>query len=338
MSEIRYDLINDEYTIIAPKRLRRPDNFKTDCSIEEIDTSNCPFCKGHENMTNKEIFSLKDIHGNWLTRVVPNLYKAVQIELDWVNEDLGAFERWAGFGAHEVVIDTPRHLLRMDEWSIEEYKNWLITLKARLSDLRNDIRLVYFAIFKNQGKSAGATQSHPHSQIIALPIVPKNLQYKMNNAYRYYKKHGISIYQKVIYQESKMNERVIFESNSFIAIAPFASSFAFEVSIISKNRNFVSLSDLGDNNIEELANLIQKVIKSMYAQIGVFDFNIIFNTPPMQKNYATEDYFDDIAKIWRFALTITPRLYNLAGFEISSGMKINPMPPERVAKLLRDLE
>ncbi len=336
MSDIRYDLINDEYTIIAPERLRRPDSYKRDTDSEKnnTDTSHCPFCAGNESMTKKEIFTLTDDKGEWLTRVVPNLYKAVQIEVEWVNEDLGAFERWAGFGAHEVVIDTPKHFLRMDKWRVQEYHNWLITLKARLCDLKNDLRLVYFSIFKNHGRYAGATQNHPHSQIIALPIVPKSLRYKMEHAHRYYKEHGISIYQKILSQELNSKERVLSESNSFAVIAPFASSFAFEVTIISKNPRLISLCDLGENDIDELSDLMQKLMTAMYRELGVFDFNILFNTPPMQKNYATEDYFDDISNIWRFALTVTPRLYRLGGFEIGSGMKINPVAPEMVARLL----
>lgn len=335
MSEIRYDLINDEYTIIAPERLRRPDSFYSNSEVENIDTNSCPFCVGNESMTKKEIFSLKDSSGNWLTRVVPNLYKAVQIEVEWINEDLGAFERWAGFGAHEVVIDTPRHLLRMDEWRLDEYINWLITLKARLCDLKNDLRLVYFAIFKNQGREAGATQTHPHSQIIALPIVPKSIRYQMLHAHRYYKEYGISIFQKVISQELSIQERIVSQSDSFIAISPFASSFPFEVMFISKNSRFVSLCDLGRDDIEELSTLMQETIKALYRELGVFDFNILINTPPMQRNYATEDYFEDIPLFWRFAITITPRLYRLGGFELSSRMKINPISPERVARVLK---
>ena len=336
MSDIRYDLIKDEYTIIAPERLRRPDGYGIDPDNKSsIDISSCPFCPGHEDMTKKEIFTLLDDNGQWETRVVPNLYKAVQIEVEWVNEDLGAFERWAGFGAHEVVIDTPRHLMRMDDWTKEEYYNWFVTLKARLCDLKNDLRLVYFSIFKNSGANAGATQSHPHSQIIALPIIPKSFRYRLEHAHRFYKEHGISVFQKVISQELSSKERIILESDSFLIFAPFASSFPFEISIVSKKSNFVSMCDLGSGDMEELADIMQKLMMAMYEELNQFDFNILFNTPPMQKNYATEDYYDDIPNIWRFCITITPRLYKLAGFEIDSGIRINPVPPEKAAKLLR---
>jgi len=329
VSDIRYDLIHNDYTIIAPERLVRPDSISSD-----EDKKVCPFCPGNESMTTEEIFSLKDSNGNWKTRVVPNLYKAVKIEMEWRNEDIGVYEKWPGFGAHEIIIDTPRHLNRMDKWKRREIRDWLYTLKMRLSDLRNDIRLVYFSIFKNHGFQAGATQEHPHTQLIALPIIPKSQQENIYHAYRYFKEHGYSLFDRVIREEIEDSSRLIINSDNFIAFAPFASSFPFEIEILSKNRDLISLSDLGESDIDELSKIIKSIFKSLYKELGEFDFNIIFNTPPMQKNYATEEYYEDIRKFWRLSISILPRLYRLGGFEIGSGMIINPVTPEQTASLL----
>jgi UDPglucose--hexose-1-phosphate uridylyltransferase len=336
MSEIRYDPIHDDYTLIAPERLHRPDCLKSHDMPMEIPKT-CPFCEGHETMTPPEIFALRQNDPDrpgWKTRVVPNLYKAVQIEGPWRSEEIGMFEKWEGFGAHEVIVDTPRHLLRMDTWSEEEFFNWLLTMRTRLNDLKNDLRLVHFSLFKNHGHYGASTQPHPHTQLVALPVVPRRELQTLRHAHDFYRAHGHSLFESLIAQERKSGERIIVENDTFIALCPYASAFAFEVAIFSKEPRS-ALSDLDDTRLTELGKVLRNVMEALYDQLDDFDFNITINTPPMQKNSVTEAFFDDIPKMWRFGLRIIPRLFRLGGFELGSGMKINPVAPEEAASLLR---
>ncbi len=338
MSEIRYDPILDEYSIIAPERLHRPDCYSAAGKKRRKKSRKCPFCEGHESMTPPEIFAIRkndpDRPG-WKTRVVPNLYKAVKIEAPWSMHEMGIFRVWDGFGAHEVIIDTPHHHLRMDKWSEEEYFNWLYTMRARLNDLRNDIRLVHISLFKNHGHYAAATQPHPHTQLIALPTPPIDSLRRIRHARTYFREHGRSLFDALLASEREEGDRIVAESPGFTALSPYASGFAFETAIYSKKR----VSDLGglsDSDLHELAELTKKVIAALYLQLGDFDFNITFNTPPLQRNFATEDFFDDISDVWRLGIRIMPRLYRLGGFELGSGMQINPVLPEEAASLLKE--
>ncbi|RMA97706.1 galactose-1-phosphate uridylyltransferase [Hydrogenothermus marinus] len=333
MSEIRYDLINDEYVIIAPERLRKPDSFKEKKEIKEISIKDCPFCPGNEHLTPNEIYSLRD--GNkWKVRVVPNLYKALKIEAPLISTQIGIFEKIEGFGAHEVIIDTPRHLFKMNDFTLEEYYNWLYVIRERAVDLKKDTRLIYLVFFKNQGKLAGASQSHPHTQLIALPIVPKSSLWILKRAFNYYKEHGRTIFEDIITNEEFENKRVIISTDFFIAFAPFASSFPFEIMIIPKKQKS-SIIDLDNQDLKELSNILKKVIDALYEELGDFDFNISFGNPPINKNFEIEEFFEDIKYFWRFYIRIMPRIYRLAGFELSTNMKINPVLPEKVATLLR---
>ena len=340
MSEIRYDPLHDDYVLIAPERLRRPDHYLRPAADEAVDPAHCPFCPGHEAMAPGEIFALREAESRpdtpgWRTRVIPNRYKAVQIEAPWESHDRGNYEEWDGFGAHEVIIDTPRHLSRMDEWREGEYLDWLVTLRSRLADLRRDLRLVHFSLFKNQGPAAGATQPHPHSQLIALPVVPRAQLARLRSAHSFWREHGHSRFDSILEQEREEGTRLVGSSGSFYAFAPYASAFPFEVMILSSRPGTISLAELGEEEIGELAALLRKTITALYAELGSFDFNIIFETPPTRKNYATEEFFDDLGSFWRFSLRILPRLYGLAGFEVGSQMRINPVPPEEAAGLLR---
>ncbi len=338
MSELRYDPILDEYTLIAPERLRRPDCYEGRSGHKRKKARACPFCEGRESMTPPEIFALREgapDRPGWKTRVVPNLYKAVKIEAPWKSSEEGIYSKWEGFGAHEVIIDTPRHLLRMDEWSGEEYFNWLFTMRERLNDLKNDLRLVYISLFKNHGHYAASTQPHPHTQLIALPAVPRKELRLLEKAHSYFKEHGHSIFESLIAAERREGSRVILESSNFLAISPYASAFAFETVVYSKG----AVSDLGgfnDEELKELGDLLKRVVASLYLQLGDFDFNITINTPPLQKNFTTEEFFDETNEIWRFGLRIVPRLFRLGGFELGSGIVINPVLPEEAAMLLRE--
>ncbi len=338
MSEIRYDLLHDEYALIAPERLHRPDCYKSP-RRDEATRKSCPFCEGHEAMTPPEIFAIRDNEPNtpgWKTRVVPNLYKAVQIEAAWESREVGIYQAWEGLGAHEVIIDTPRHLTRMDAWSYEEYFNWLHTLRSRINDLKNDFRLVYFSLFKNHGHYAAATQAHPHTQLIALPVVPKRKLDQLQRAHRYFLERRHNIFESVLAQELHDRERIVIESDHFVVVCPFASTFAFEVVIMSRE-SAESLIALNDVKLRDLSDVLKRTIDALYVELGDFDFNIIFNTPPVQKNVVTEPFFETLPQMWRFALRIVPRIFRLGGFEFGSGVQINPVPPEEAADLLRSV-
>jgi UDPglucose--hexose-1-phosphate uridylyltransferase len=338
MSDIRYDLIHDEYALIAPERLHRPDCYRFFHGREESDTKNCPFCPGHEDMTPPEIYAMRDNAPDtpgWKTRVVPNLYKAVQIEAPWESREVGPYTLWEGLGAHEVIIDTPRHLLRMDQWSEEEYRNWLATMRLRVNDLRGDIRLVHFSLFKNHGHYGAATQSHPHTQLIALPVVPKAWLGQCERAHRFYLQRRHSVFESVLNEERGDGRRIVMESERFLVFCPFASAFAFEVALLAKKEGTCSVCDLDDDAAAELASLLKRTMDAMYRELGDFDFNILFNTPPMQKDPSTEGFFDDTAKMWRMMVRIVPRLFRMGGFELGSGVHINPVAPEEAAALLR---
>ncbi len=327
MSELRYDLIHDEYIIIAPERLHRP----LSTMQMTLSEGRCPFCPGNESLTPKPIYTIQK-NGRWQVRVVPNRYKALQIESPFVSNAEGLNERWGGFGAHEIVIDTPRHLARLDQMSVEEWYYLCSTLQARAQDLVRDHRLIQLEIFKNQGARAGATQTHPHTQIIAMPLMSKAKRAAFLHAHAYWREHGRSLFEDIVAQE-RGGKRALLEGEHFFVYTPYASSFAFEVIAIAKNA--FSLVDLAPSMLEELASLLAQTIQALYNELGDFDFNMLFSLPPINKNFENASFFDDLPHCYRFFIRITPRIYTLGGFELASASAINPVAPELAASLLR---
>ena len=332
MSEIRYNRLHDTYVIMAPQRLRRPDfaTIQTQAENHKL----CPFCEGNEALTPKEIFAMRSPEStanqrDWYTRVIPNLYKALEIETPHCYHK-GDFAHWDGFGAHEIIIDTPSHKVSMSEWSNQEVVIWLKTLRSRVEDLRRDKRLVFISLFKNEGANAGSTMSHSHTQLIALPIIPKS-QHEMNVRCReYFEKNSQALVESIIINEEEAKVRMVESYGEFSAFCPYASSYPFEV-IISSKKNIGQIDTIGNIHLEQLASLLFSVTQKMKNIHGDVSFNLWISTPPLGIDALLCDSS-------RLIIRIMPRIYRLGGFEVSTQMMINPVEPEFAAKLLRGEE
>ncbi len=336
MSEIRRDRLHSQYVLIAPERMRRPDMLAAPLAKSTLKT--CPFCVGNEHMTPPEIYAERENEANatnWKVRVVPNLYKAVQIEIEDHSKLTGMFESVPGVGAHEIVIDTPSHDGRMADLDTVEIKDWLSTIATRIADLRQDERLIHTSIFKNHGEHAGATQQHPHTQIIALPITPANELNLLERHMQYYRRHGRSKVEDILENERLEKVRIISERGDFTAYCPYASAFPFEV-MIAPRRALSNLDELNRDDMENLAALLKEVFVRLDKQLGDFDFNLAFRLAPLNNNFENAPYFPHVKDFFRFTIRIIPRIYRLGGFELSTGMLINPVEPEEAAKLLRE--
>lgn len=149
MSEFRYNKLAKHWVLFAPNRAKRPSNFEA-IKENEKDITNCPFEKGNESQTPNEVARIEDEKG-WKCRVVPNLYHALSIDEDISSYKTGCFENKSGFGAHEVIIETPYHHKTMFEFTHEEFYDYFSIIKLRIDDLKKDIRLKYFSVFKNFG-------------------------------------------------------------------------------------------------------------------------------------------------------------------------------------------
>lgn len=338
MSEIRYDRIHDNYVIIAPERLHRPD-YHRDEGKKALLEKRCPFCEGNESMTPPEIFAIREPGSipneeGWQTRVVPNLYKAVQINALHQHHN-GVFEYWEGFGAHEVIIDTPEHYSTMTQWSEGAVVHWLKTLRTRVSDLRRDQRIAYISLFKNEGSDAGSTQEHSHTQIIGLPLIPKMQKDAYQRSYDHYQYHSNALMESEIIHEEVYEERIVMKHGDFTAYCPYASAYPFEVMISSK-KALGQIDTLNDGAISELAPLLLTILRKLKRQLDSFSFNLSIMTPPLQEGTVEQELLSHVNEVCRFAIRIIPRIYKNGCFEISTGMMINPVLPEQAAKLLRE--
>ena len=316
--------------IIATERAKRPSDFLRD-KVEIKGAGFCPFCYGNESKTPPEILAYRQDGSQrnapgWSLRVVPNKFPALGIEGNIGRQGEGLYDKMHGVGAHEVIIETPEHRLTLATLPVSRVEDVLWAFRDRILDLKKDRRFKYILIFKNHGEAAGASLEHPHSQLIALPVVPKRVLEEVDGAKEYYSFKERCVFCDIIRQEVESKIRVIAENNEFIALAPFAPRFPFEMWLIPK----VHRSSFEESQKSEFAQLAE-LLKEMLARLDkVLDhpaYNYIIHTSPFPDS--SNDYYH-----WH--LEIMPKLTKMAGFEWGTGFYINPTPPEESAKFLRE--
>jgi UDPglucose--hexose-1-phosphate uridylyltransferase len=325
MADLRKDPVTGRWVIISTERQKRP----TDFHVETVTTRGdelCPFCQGHEDKTPPEILSYRN-GGGWDVRVVPNKFPALRVEGDLDREGEGLFDRMNGIGAHEVIIETPRHdrtLATMGEQAIGKvFWAW----RERVLDLKRDVRLRHIVIFKNHGASAGASLEHSHSQLIALPIVPRELKEELFGAQRHFQLRERCVFCDIIRQEVKVGTRVIEESADFVAIAPYAPRFPFETWLLPK-RHRSRFEDTTPAEFASLARMLKDILQRMNATLLTPPYNLIVHSAPLQEEAGANEFYH-----WH--VEVMPKLTRVAGFEWGTGFYINPTGPEEAADVLR---
>ncbi|XOB61945.1 galactose-1-phosphate uridylyltransferase [Campylobacterota bacterium DY0563] len=330
MSEFRYCKLTKEWTLFAPERLKRPKglNNKKEVYLGEIMHEKCPFDLGKEEFTPHEITRISQ-DGKWKCRVVPNLYNALSIEAPLQSTRDSFFEKASGFGAHEVVIETPNHDKQIWDYDYNDLINYFTILQERVINLKKDDRLAYLSVFKNQGEEAGASMSHSHSQIIGLPFLPKKIKENFEYQKEYYMTHNRALFDDILYEELAYGKNIIAQNSEFVLYCPYASSFAFEVKIVSKKR-LASLCEFTKSDLSALCDITKEYFSKFYAALGDVAFNMIINNSPYK------DYNENTKNYFRFNIEIKPRIYKEAGFEQNTDININVVLPETATKIYKE--
>jgi UDPglucose--hexose-1-phosphate uridylyltransferase len=330
MPELRKDPVTSRWVIISTERGKRPSDFGAEPERER--SAFCPFCPGNEDKTPPEVLAYRP-NGSpngtgWQVRVVPNKFPALQIEGDLNRQGDGMYDKMNGVGAHEVVIETPEHgetLAGMSDQRVEEI---LWAFHDRVQDLKKDQRFRYILIFKNVGRAAGASLEHPHSQLIATPIIPKRVREELDGAKEYYEYKERCVFCDIVRQEMTQGVRLITENQDFLAVAPFAARFPFETWILPKAHD-PFFEDSQKHEYVNLSKVLREVVLRVEKVLTNPPYNLIIHNSPLRES-------DGRSYHWH--IEFMPKLTNVAGFEWGSGFYINPTPPEEAARYLRDVK
>ena len=339
MPELRRDPIIGRWVIISVERAKRPTDFKVS-HIEESEGV-CPFCEGHEEDTLPEVYAIrkrsskKDGPG-WNVRVVPSISERLDVSYSLDRRGVGMYDVMDPIGAHEVIIESPKHFADIHELPAKQIESVINASSKRITELGEDQRLKYCLLFKNHGLRAGGSRAtkHVRSQIIATPVTPTRVKEELRGARFYYKYKERCIFCDLLRQEFDNASRIVMDTKTIVAIAPFASRFPFEIWILPK-KHCSDFRDIGRGEVRDLALVFKKLFGKLSKALNDPPYNYMLHTAPF-RHAKRPGYWYTIKEDYHWHIEVTPRITRVAGFEWGSGFYINSMPPEEAAKYLRE--
>lgn len=326
MSEMRFNPITRDWVIVAPGRSHKPNDFRKAQQprpAKPTHRADCPFCVGNE--APEEILRASAADGSWLARIVPNKFPALNGNGSPHRITCGSFRFMHASGSHDVVIEHPRHDLSLAEMPPAHIAAVLRLYRDRYIALREDPAIESIIIFKNHGERAGTSLEHPHSQIAAASIVSPSLRSRLTEAARVYDEDGVCLYCRVLLDELEDGARIIETSPHFVAFIPFAALSPYHLWIFPR-RHASSYDSIHEEEIDDLAEILSRVLRRLSAALDNPDFNFGIRSAPVSES---------VSHYCHWYLAIVPRVSHVAGFELGSGMYMNSLCPEDAATNLR---
>ncbi len=328
ISELRQDLVSGTWVVIATGRAKRPEAFKEQKrEAFQEPLGNCPFCNlGDPEKEKDSLIYLKE-NGDWSLRVIPNKFPAFKKARALNKKEEGPFFLMDGVGFHEVIV-TRDHTRQMANFEIAEVAEVLDAYQERYLALMNRRYINYISIFHNHGREAGASLVHPHSQLIALPVIDPDISRSLSGSYNYWQANKRCVHCIMIEWEKEYGKRIIFENDDFVVLCPFASRVAFEIRIYPKEHR-PYFERITDKEKFQAAEALRIGLNKLYRGLDDPAYNFFIHTAPCDgKAY---DHYH-----WH--IEILPKTAVWAGFELSTGIEISTIEPEKAAEYLRGIQ
>jgi len=339
VTELRRDFLSGRWVLIAPDRSKRPSDYRSARTADpDASRETCPFCSGREKETPPEVAAVRDPESapdsaGWRVRVVPNKFPALirPAEPSFPPPEDEKEGLRPGFGVHEVVVDGPEHDREWPDLPENHLRDVLAVFRDRLRAIEKEPSVRYIQVFKNRGGDAGASLRHPHTQILAVPVVPGQVRDEIAAQERYGKSTG-ACYSCRLLEDEESGPRLVHASREFVALAPFASRFSYEIHVRPR-RHAALFSDVSDEELAPLARMMGDVLRRLQAIAGDPAYHLILRQAPSPRPGDSSVLPDSPFVHWRFE--ILPVFGAVAGFEWGTGFFINPVVPESAAAALR---
>lgn len=333
-SELRQDPVSGEWVVIAAKRAFRPHQVKRKIP-KRAPESSCPFEDPQKTGHGKPLLLL-DKRGrevqfgspksaDWFLQIIPNKFPIVEGTKCGLERREGINVWQDGAGFHEVVVYRD-HDKNPANFSLEEAEFMILGYQLRYRALAAEDCAEYILIFHNHGLEAGASIYHPHSQIVALPVIPPDVARSLKGSGEYYKKHNSCIHCSVIEWERKDRKRIVYENEEMVVLCPFASKVSFEMRIFPKKHEY-AFENIDAGQRKHLADALSKVLKKIAKVLDAPSYNFFIHTAPTRPEYF---------KYYHWHIEVLPRTSIWAGVELGTGIEVTAVRPEDAAKYLRD--
>lgn len=338
MSDLRFDPVSGQWTLIAPHRKNRPVEL---LPVEKVTKRHiCPFCGGNESetpaasalydSTGTALSTSGATAGDWLSRVVPNKYASfgsVDVGTNGHTPDpcrrLGPFTASSLPGLQELLIPSPRHVSSLSQLDDSETHVLWQASQDRIALMQSGGIARHAMLFMNYGSQAGASLEHVHVQLMGTPLVTGSLAGRMQRNRDCLQRENKTLIESIVAWELQEDHRIISRSENFTVLCPFASRFSYQTWIVP-NRRDVSFVDMDAQQRNELGLLCRTMTGRLEEQLDDPSYNMLLRMAPFEE--AADDHW---------YVEILPRTTRAAGFELGTDVWVNPIPPELAAKNLR---
>ena len=326
-SELRQDLVSGDWIVIAPRRAKRPHQLisgKRKAKRVKAPVKGCPF-EG-DFLEFHKTFLVYKRDGGWEVAIIENKYPVFSHK-NICGEIFrkGPYSIMEGVGHHDLVI-TPDHHKNFAHLNREAANLVFQAFRDRYLMLFNDPCLAYISIFHNWGPKAGASIYHPHYQLIAVPIVPPDVEHSLEGSSRYFRNNKKCVHCTMIEWEKKKKERIIYENKGAIVFTPFVSREPFELRVFPK-KHLPYFENTLDDDLEYVVDALQAALTKIEKRLYDPDYNFFIHTAPILNKNQYKHYH------WH--VEIQPKISISAGFELGTGIEITAVEPEEAAKILR---
>lgn len=336
-NEFRQDIISGDWILVASKReeysrkaFEKMNAEKKEEAGEEVEK--CPFENPQKNGNGNPVLML-DKNGkkinldedDWFIQIIPNKNPAMETHYETCPQTkiLGPYSNMDALGFHEVVI-TRDHKRTIAKLSKTEIETLIFAYKSRYLSLADEKCLKYILIFHNSGKEAGASVSHPHSQIMALPIIPPDVVRSLNGHSLYFEQNKKCPHCESLRWELEFEERIIYKNSDFVALCPYASHFNFEIRIFPiKHKS--KFEEITESEIKNLADIFKNIFGKIYDKFNNPPYNFFIHTAPINYIYN-----------YHWHIEILPRFSIWGGMELGTGIEVIVISPEKAASILID--
>lgn len=329
MHELRKDPLLNRWVAVMSES-KSPGEY--DLVPDLTEKGPCVLCRGREKETPPEITVQRSGEG-WWTRVIPNFKPILRIEGELGRRGLGMYDKMNSIGANELIIESPEHDKFPEDIGTEQVVRVLNTYKQRVADLERDGRLRYTLVFKNAGREAGAVYGHPHSEVMATPVIPQLIKEELDGAKQYYAYKERCIFCDIMREESRLGERTIYETKDFVAFCPFAPKTPFEFWILPRRHN-CAFQEIEDGETTDLGNMMSTVLKKMRRVLKDSPYNYVIHTAP--NRIPRRNHWHTLGDDFHWHIEVMPLLLRTGGLERGSGFYILTTSPEDAAKYLRE--
>lgn len=296
----------------------------------------CPFCPESEAFVPRATAERRAADGRWSVRAFHDRAPILQIEGDEGRHAEGMFDAMNAVGAHEIIVEGPEHARTLAQLGPELMDQVLDVYAERIADLKRDRRLRYVEIFKNQGRLAGALIEHPHSQLLATPVLPQRVERELRAARAHYERKERCLYCDILGQEQRQGARLVAETADFLAFCPFASRYPYETWLVPKAHSSSfeeTVAHAGQR--AQLARLFASVLRKVESVSDSLHF-LLHTEPNLNVTRVHQEEWQSVREDYHWHIELMPRLDRRQKYLREEEFFLNTVPPEEAARVLRE--